>query len=270
MSGVDQYVVKPGQKVHLAAWDPNDTGDFADKSETRKALKQARKELVELQERLYAEDKHKVLIVLQAMDTGGKDGVIKSVMRGVNPQGCQVASFKVPTPEELAHDFLWRVHSRVPGRRFITIFNRSHYEDVLVVRVHNLVPEDVWRQRYEQINNFEKLLADTGTLILKFYLHISKDEQKRRLEARRDTPEKRWKFAVGDLKERAYWNDYMQAYEEALSRCSTPWAPWYVVPANKKWYRDLVVARILVEKLKALDMRYPEAPEGIEEIQVPD
>jgi len=266
----DQYMVKPGQKTHLVARDPNDTGDFADKSEARKALKQARKELVELQERLYAEDKHKVLIVLQAMDTGGKDGTIKNVMRGVNPQGCQVASFKVPTPEELAHDFLWRVHSRVPGRRFIAIFNRSHYEDVLVVRVHNMVPEDVWRQRYEQINNFEKLLADTGTLILKFYLHISKDEQKRRLEARRDTPEKRWKFAVGDLKERAYWDDYMQAYEEALTRCSTSWAPWYVVPANKKWYRDLVVARILVDKLKALDMHYPQVPEGIEEVQVPD
>ena len=219
---------------------------------------------------LYAESKHRLLIVLQAMDTGGKDGVIRHVMSGVNPQGCQVTSFKVPTAEELAHDFLWRIHQQVPRRGYIGIFNRSHYEDVLVVRVHDLVPKKVWQQRYEQINQFEKLLSETGTTILKFFLHISKDEQKRRLEARRDTPEKQWKFSLGDLKEREYWDDYMDAYEDALTRCSTRWAPWYIVPANQKWYRNLVVARTIVKTLESFDMKYPEPEKGIETAVVPD
>ena len=266
----EHCLVNPGQTVRLADWDANDTCGVASKAEAEKELKRLNKELARLQELLYAEDKHRLLIVLQAMGTGGKDGVIKQVMRGVNPQGCLVHNFKVPTPEELAHDFLWRINQRVPPRRYITIFNRSHYEDVLVVRVHNLVPESVWRPRYEQMNQFEKLLGETETTILKFYLHITKDEQKRRLEARRDTPHKQWKFSLGDVKERAYWDDYMRAYEEALTQCSTPWAPWYIIPANKKWFRDLSVARIIVETLERLDMRYPEPEPGIEQAVVPD
>jgi PPK2 family polyphosphate:nucleotide phosphotransferase len=233
-------------------------------------LKDQRDRLRDLQAVLWAEGKHALLIILQAMDAGGKDGTIKHVMRGVNPQGCQVTGFKVPTQEELDHDFLWRVHKAVPRRGYIGIFNRSHYEDVLVVRVDELVPEAVWRQRYEQINHFEKLLADTGTTILKFYLHISKQEQRERFEARLDDPHKNWKFSMGDLEKRAQWDDYMEAYNEALSRCSTPWAPWYVVPADHKWYRNAVISRILVETLEGLDMRYPPPLENAADIVVPD
>ena len=266
----EHCMVKPGQTVRLAEWDPNDTCGLASKAEAGSELEHLNKELARLQELLYAEDRHRLLIVLQAMDTAGKDGVIKHVMRGVNPQGCLVHNFKVPTAEELAHDFLWRVHQRVPPRRYITIFNRSHYEDVLVVRVHNLAPESVWRPRYEQINQFEKLLVETGTTMLKFYLHISKEEQKRRLEERRDTPRKQWKFSLGDVKERAYWDDYMRTYEEALTQCSTPWAPWYIIPANKEWYRDLAVARLIVETLRGFAMRYPEPEPGSAQAVIPD
>jgi PPK2 family polyphosphate:nucleotide phosphotransferase len=219
---------------------------------------------------LWAEGKHSLLIVLQAMDAGGKDGTIKHVMRGVNPQGCQVTSFKVPTEEELDHDFLWRIHKATPRRGYIGIFNRSHYEDVLVVRVHNLVPETVWRQRYEQINQFEKLLADTGTTILKFFLYISKEEQKERFEARLRDPAKNWKFSMGDVKERNLWDDYMAAFEEVLSRCSMPWAPWFVIPANRKWYRNLVVSQTIIEALEKLDMRYPPPLSGADKISIPD
>ena len=217
---------------------------------------------------LYAENKHKVLIVLQAMDTGGKDGVIRHVFDGVNPQGVRVAAFKQPTPTELAHDYLWRVHQQTPGKGEVVIFNRSHYEDVLVVRVHNLVPEAVWRRRYEQINAFEKLLAEEGTTILKFYLHIDLDEQKERLQARLDDPAKRWKFAKGDLDERQRWPQYMAAYEEMLSKTSTEWAPWYIIPANRKWYRNLVISQIIVETLEGLAMSYPPAEAGLEDIVI--
>jgi PPK2 family polyphosphate:nucleotide phosphotransferase len=203
------------------------------------------------------------------MDAGGKDGTIKHVMRGVNPQGCQVTSFKVPTKEELEHDFLWRVHKAVPRRGYIGIFNRSHYEDVLVVRVDNLAPEPVWQQRYEQINHFEKLLADTGTTILKFYLHISKDEQKERFEARLQDPHKNWKFSMEDVEKRQQWDDYTHAFEDALSRCSTPWAPWYVIPANHKWYRNLVISEIIVDTLTRLDMRYPPPLPNADQIVIP-
>lgn len=267
---MEQYRVKPGQAIKLKEWDAGDTGTFESKKAAKAELKELRDRLRDLQEVLYAEDKHRLLIVLQAMDTGGKDGAIKKVMRGVNPQGIPVSNFKVPTTEELAHDFLWRVHKQAPARREIGIFNRSHYEDVLVVRVHNLVPESVWSRRYEQINQFEKLLADTGTTILKFYLHISKAEQKERLEARRDTPDKQWKFSLGDLAERQHWDDYMRAYEDALTRCSTDWAPWYIVPANHKWYRNVVIARTIVQTLESLDMQYPDPEEGIEDVVVPD
>jgi PPK2 family polyphosphate:nucleotide phosphotransferase len=255
---MDQHRIKPGSKVNLAKIDP------ADKSGWEGSKKDAAKEVAtlcdrmdQLQEMLYAESKYRVLIVLQAMDTGGKDGVIRAVFGNLNPQGCRVASFKVPTPPEMAHDYLWRVHQQTPGKGEIVIFNRSHYEDVLVVRVHNFVPQEVWEKRYDQINAWEKTLADEGTTILKFFLHISKDEQKLRLEERRDTPSKQWKFNPGDLKERALWPDYMAAYEAVLSKTSTKWAPWYVVPANSNWYRNLVVARTVVAALEGLNPQYP-------------
>jgi len=244
----------------LCEWDPNDKSAFpGKKKEGRKQLLELNQRLEELQELLYAEHKHKVLIVLQAMDTGGKDGTIRHVFEGVNPQGVRVAGFKKPTPEELDHDFLWRVHKQVPARGEIVIFNRSHYEDVLVVRVHNLAPQEVWSKRYDHINDFERMLVDEGTTILKFFLHIDLDEQKERLQARLDEPNKRWKFKPEDLEERKLWPQYVKAYEDAISKTSTDWAPWYVVPANRKWYRNLVVGTVIIETLKDLDMRYPEA-----------
>jgi PPK2 family polyphosphate:nucleotide phosphotransferase len=264
-----RYLVKPGEKVNLSNCDPNDTGDFkGDKAEGLEEVEKLNTKLEELQEILYAEHKHKVLIVLQALDTGGKDGVIRRVFDGVNPQGVRVASFKVPTEEELDHDYLWRVHKVVPGRGEMVIFNRSHYEDVLVVRVHKIVPPELWKKRYEQINAFERHLAENGTTILKFYLHIDRDEQKERLQARLDDPTKRWKFRLGDLEERKLWPEYIKAYEEALGKTSTDHAPWYVVPANRKWYRDLVISSVLVETLKELGMKYPEPEENLDGVVV--
>jgi PPK2 family polyphosphate:nucleotide phosphotransferase len=204
------------------------------------------------------------------MDTGGKDGTIRHVFDGVNPQGVKVASFKKPTPRELAHDYLWRVHPHTPGNGEIVIFNRSHYEDVLVVRVHELVPKKVWNRRYEQINDFERRLAEEGTTILKFFLHISKQEQKERLRARLDEPDKNWKFSSGDLAERALWDDYQQAYEDVLSNTSTKWAPWYIIPADQKWFRNLLISQILVDTLERLKMRYPEAEEGLDGVVIGD
>lgn len=253
-----RYLVETGTKVKLENWDPDDTKEFdGGKEEGRERLLELNDELEALQELLYAENKHKLLVVLQAMDTGGKDGTIRRVFEGVNPLGVRVASFKVPTSEELAHDYLWRVHEQVPGKGEMVIFNRSHYEDVLVVRVHGLVPEAVWKKRYTQINDFERMLAEEGTTILKFFLHISLDEQKQRLEERLENPDKQWKFNVGDLKERELWPQYMQAYEDVLNNTSTKWAPWYIVPANRKWYRDLVVSKVIIDTLKGLDMSYP-------------
>lgn len=253
-----RYRVAPGSKIDLGAWDPDDKHDFdGDKQAGEAALPALNARLEALQELLYAEGKHKVLIVVQGMDTAGKDGVIRHVFEGVNPQGVKVASFKAPTPVELAHDYLWRIHQQTPGRGEIVIFNRSHYEDVLVVRVHNLVPPQVWGRRYDQINAFEQTLAEEGTTILKFFLHISKEEQKERLQERLDKPEKRWKFAVGDLKERARWDDYTAAYEAALAKTSTAHAPWYIVPANRKWYRNLVISHVIIDALEGLDMQYP-------------
>ena len=256
---MDRYRVRPGTRVDLSAWDPDDKAVFeGGKSKGQTALVELNRRLEVLQELLYAEGKHKLLIVLQAMDTGGKDGVIRHVFNGVNPQGVKVANFKVPTPEELAHDYLWRIHKQTPGKGEIMIFNRSHYEDVLVVRVHGLASPDVWGRRFDHINAFERLLADEGTTILKFYLHISPEEQKARLQSRLDEPHKRWKFNPGDLKDRALWGDYMHAYEDVLSKTSMPWAPWYIVPANRKWYRNLVIGQVIVETLERLEMRYPE------------
>lgn len=264
-----RYRVTPGAGLSLKDHDPRDASEFPagrDASETR--LKELNKELEALQELLYAEGKHRVLIVLQGMDTSGKDGAIRQVFEGVNPLGVKVASFGVPSKEELDHDYLWRVHHRVPKRGEITIFNRSHYEDVLVVKVRGLAPAERIERRYAQIAEFERMLIEEGTTIRKFFLHISKEEQKERLQARLDTPEKQWKFNPGDLAERALWGDYMAAYEMALGRTSTEAAPWYVVPADRKWYRNLVIATILVDTLKGLDMRFPPPPEGLADIVI--
>jgi PPK2 family polyphosphate:nucleotide phosphotransferase len=263
-----RYLVEPGKKVKLSEWDPNDKGDFKDKEEGLAEIAKLNARLEALQELLYAEHKHKVLIVLQAMDTGGKDGAIRRVFEGVNPQGVRVASFKVPTQEELDHDYLWRVHKVTPAKGEMAIFNRSHYEDVLVVRVHNLAPAEVWKKRFEQINQFERLLAENGTTILKFYLHIDLDEQKERLQARLDDPTKHWKFRLGDLEERKLWPEYIKAYEDVLSKTSTSYAPWYIVPANRKWYRDVVIATILVKTLEGLDMKFPESQENLDGVVV--
>ena len=266
---MDRYRVKPNEKIKLEKLDPADRSAYeGDKEKAQEDLAKLNDKLEEYQEMLYAEHKHRVLIVLQAMDTGGKDGVIRRVFDGVNPQGVRVASFKVPTAEELDHDYLWRVHKMTPGRGEIVIFNRSHYEDVLVVRVHGLVPEKVWKKRYDHINEFERLLANEGTTILKFFLHIDKDEQKQRLQARLDEPDKHWKFSLGDLEERKLWNQYMAAYEDVLNKTSTPWAPWYVIPANRKWYRDLVISTILVNTLKKLDMHYPEPKDDLTNVVI--
>jgi PPK2 family polyphosphate:nucleotide phosphotransferase len=264
-----QYLVKPETNVKLSKHDSSDTGDFKGGKEKGLAeLEKLNNKLEALQELLYAEHKHKVLIVLQAMDTGGKDGAIRRVFDGVNPAGVRVASFKAPTPEELDHDYLWRIHKQVPGKGEMVIFNRSHYEDVLVVRVHNYVPSEVWKKRFDQINEFERALAESGTTILKFYLHIDKDEQKERLQARLDDPTKRWKFRLGDLEERKLWDDYMEAFEDVLSKTSTEYAPWYIVPANRKWYRDLVISSILVETLEDLKMKYPESEENLDGVVI--
>lgn len=266
---MDRYRVAPGKKVDLNKWDPNDKIVFPmGKKVGKEHLRQLNKELEALQELLYAEGKHKVLIVLQAMDTGGKDGTIRHVFEGVNPQGVKVASFKAPTREELAHDYLWRIHKHTPGKGEITIFNRSHYEDVLVVRVHDLVPETVWSKRYEHIAAFEKALTDEGTTILKFYLHIDKNEQKERLQARLDEPHKNWKFSLGDLEERKLWDQYTAAFESALEKTSTESSPWYVIPANRKWYRNLVISSIIIEKLKSLNMSFPKAEDDLSGVSI--
>ncbi len=226
--------------------------------------------LEELQELLWAQGSERVLVVLQAMDAGGKDGTIRHVFDGVNPSGVKVASFKKPSEEELAHDYLWRIHSQVPADGELVIFNRSHYEDVLVVRVENLVPPERWQRRYEHIRNFEQMLADEGTTIVKLFLHISKDEQRERLQDRLDRPDKHWKFDPGDLGPRSKWDQYQEAFEVALARTSTESAPWYVIPANRKWYRNLVISEILVQTLESLDMTFPEAPVDIASMSIPD
>ncbi|ABU58339.1 polyphosphate kinase 2 family protein [Roseiflexus castenholzii] len=241
--------VVPGMRVRLHDIDPDANGGL-NKDEGRARFAELNAELDVMQEELYAAGIHALLLILQGMDTAGKDGAIRNVMLNLNPQGCRVESFKVPTEEELAHDFLWRVHRVVPRKGMVGVFNRSHYEDVLVVRVHSLVPESVWRARYDQINAFERLLADTGTIIVKCFLHISKEEQEQRLLARERDVSKAWKLSAGDWRERAFWDDYMAAYEEALTRCSTDYAPWYIIPANRKWYRDLAISEALVETLR--------------------
>jgi PPK2 family polyphosphate:nucleotide phosphotransferase len=250
--------VTPGRRFDLAAVDPDATvGAPGAKAETRRACKAMRQQLDDLQQRLYAEQTRGLLVVLQAMDSGGKDGTIRHVFRGVNPQGVRVASFKAPTDEELRHDFLWRIHRHTPAKGEIAIFNRSHYEDVLIARVHGLVPEPVWRARYAAINDFERSLIEAGTTIVKFWLHISADEQRRRLESRLAIERKRWKFNPEDIEERKRWPDYQAAAEEMLWRTSTKVAPWYVVPANHKWYRNWFVTRVVLDVLTKLDPAFP-------------
>jgi len=266
---MDKYLIKPDKKIKLSEWNTRETSLWEkNKEDAKSELIKINEEVEKLQELLFAEKKHKLLIVLQAMDTGGKDGVIRSVFEGVNPSGVRVASFKVPTQIELEHDYLWRIHQQTPAKGEIVIFNRSHYEDVLVVRVHNLVEKEIWSARYDQINAFEKILFEEGTTIIKFFLHISKDEQKERLQERIDIPEKRWKFSSGDLKERTLWDDYQKAYEDVLQKTSTNYAPWYLIPSDRNWYRDYLIGTILLEKLKSLKMKYPTPEEGIEKIKV--
>jgi PPK2 family polyphosphate:nucleotide phosphotransferase len=262
------YLAEPGKKVHLSKFKTDDTGDFADKSDAADTIAKNLKKLRKLQDVLYAQAKHAVLIVFQATDAGGKDGAIDHVFSGVNPQGCSVTSFKVPSTLELAHDYLWRIHAAVPARGMIGIFNRSHYESVLVERVKKLVSKEVWHRRYEQINHFEQMLSDENTTIIKFFLHISKDEQRKRLQARLEDEQKNWKFSPADLAERKFWDDYIQAYEDVLEKCSTRQAPWYIVPADHKWFRNWVISDTIVRTLDKLDLNYPKAIEGIEKYKV--
>ncbi len=255
------YQVRPGSKLQLREWGTDDTTGFdGKKSGGIERLAKLRAELEPLQELLYAGHQHSVLVVLQGMDTAGKDGTIRRVFEGVNPQGVRVAQFRVPTPIEAGHDFLWRIHAQTPEKGEIVIFNRSHYEDVLAARVHRLVTEATWRRRYREINEFEQLLVDSGTRILKFYLHLSEEEQKRRLKARLDDPTKHWKFSASDVAERRLWPKYVRAYEEAVEQTSTKEAPWYIVPSDRKWFRDLVVCTVLVEALRSLKMKFPPLP----------
>lgn len=265
-----QNIIKSGALVNLSEYAPDWTGDYEKKKQTKRSLKKLRKRLLECQELLYAESQRAVLVILQGMDTCGKDGTIRHVMAGTNVQGCEVVSFKAPSVAELSRDYLWRAHKAVPPKGKIGIFNRSHYEDVLVVRVHNLVPEAVWRQRYQQINDFERMLVENGTVVLKFFLHISKEEQKARLEARINDPTKHWKIVESDVRERRYWQDYMQAYEAMLQKCSTDAAPWYLIPADKKWYRNLVITECIVKALEKLEMQYPEPTVDVTKIVIED
>ena len=256
----DALRVKPGTRMRLEKLDAGATFGH-DKASSVVATARQMARLRDLQDRMWAEAKHSVLVVLQGIDAAGKDGTIAKVMEAFNPQGCPVSSFKVPSVEERAHDYLWRVHKRTPGKGEVGIFNRSHYEDVLVVRVHDLVPKRVWSKRYDQINDFERMLADSGTTIVKFFLTIDREEQRKRFQERYDDPTKRWKFSLGDLDERKLWDSYQAAFDEALSRTSTPWAPWYVIPANRNWFRNLAVSTILADTMAGLKPAYPAPPD---------
>jgi len=264
----EKFLAKSNEKINLSKIPTDDTQNFADKSDANKMVEENIERMQELQYQLYASDKYSLLFIFQAMDAAGKDSTIKHVMSGLNPQGTQVFSFKKPSEEELDHGYLWRISKALPERGRIGIFNRSHYEEVLVVRVHDLIkyqklPEevttnDIWQKRYEQINNFEKYLYENGTIILKFFLHVSKEEQKKRFLERIEDKSKNWKFAEADLKEREYWNDYQKCYQEAISATSKDYAPWFVIPADKKWFTRLLVSEIIVKKLESLNLKYPE------------
>ncbi|MCS6834558.1 MAG: polyphosphate kinase 2 family protein [Anaerolineae bacterium] len=266
----EQALIPPlGYPVRLTDYDPEYAGSMS-KEEAAERTEEYKARIAQRQEVLYAQGKYSLLVIFQAMDAAGKDSAIRHVFSGVNPQGIRVANFKAPAAHELAHDFLWRVHAQVPPRGMIGVFNRSHYEDVLIVRVNQLVPEDVWRKRYDHINAFERLLHDSGTHILKFYLHISKDEQKKQLQERLNDPSKHWKFSIGDLPVRQQWDEYMRAYEDVFARCSTLYAPWHIVPANKRWYRTYVIAKTIAEALDAMPLRYPEPEPGLDQVVIAD
>ena len=252
-----ELAVTPGKKVNLSKWDPEETLGWEKGHKMNACLDKSLEKLDKLQYLLYAEHKRALVIVLQGRDAAGKDGTIRHVMTGCNPQGCAVTSFKVPSAEEASHEYLWRIHKAMPEYGDIGIFNRSVYEDVLVVRVHNLVPKDVWSKRYDQINEFEELMHDNRVKIIKFFLHISKDEQKKRFQQRIDDPDRRWKISEADFAERKFWDDYTEAYEDVLTKCSTPHAPWYIIPANKKWFRNLAVSHIITETLESMNMKFP-------------
>jgi PPK2 family polyphosphate:nucleotide phosphotransferase len=258
-----RYRIEPGEQVSLADQDPGDTGAYEDPDDARSELSGVVEQIGELQARLYAEEKRALLVVLQGIDAAGKDSTVAHVFRGANPQGCRVYSFKEPSNEEAAHDFLWRYHQHTPARGMIHVFNRSHYEDVLVVRVKGLVEERLWRSRYESINDFERMLVREGTTIVKFLLHISKEEQLDKFRERLERQDKYWKWSPNDIKERELWDDYQRAYEDAAGATSTPWAPWYVVPADHRWYRNYVIARVLAATLQSMDPRFPEPPEDV-------
>jgi PPK2 family polyphosphate:nucleotide phosphotransferase len=263
----DMFRLEPGNKIDLGKIDPEFTDKNMDKDLANGEIANQNQTLHDLQYMMYAENRRSLLICLQAMDAAGKDGTIRHVLGAMNPQGTRVYAFKTPTAEELAHDFLWRVHMRTPAKGEVAIFNRSHYEDVLIARVHNLVPRKVWKKRYEIINDFEKSLVDSGTHILKFFLHISEDEQLSRFKQRLDDPARHWKISDSDYTERKLWPEYMEAYEEALSRTSTKHANWFVIPANHKWFRNLAVSRIVVETMESFDMKFPAPKADIENIR---
>jgi PPK2 family polyphosphate:nucleotide phosphotransferase len=263
-----ELMVSQGEKVKLSNYDPEETLGWDKGHKMKSSLAKSIEKLDKLQYLMYAEKKHALLIVLQGIDAAGKDGTIRHVMSGVNPQGCKVTPFKKPTEEELEHDFLWRVHKAVPEIGDIGIFNRSHYEDVLVVRVHKLVPKQIWSHRYEEINNFENMLRENNVVILKFFLHISKEEQKKRFEQRIEDPDRQWKLSQSDFDERKYWDDYTAAFEDMLTRCNAPHAPWYVIPSNKKWFRNLAVSHIIVETLENLKMKFPQPTVDIKKLKL--
>ena len=263
----DQLLVKPGKRVNLKAIDPDGTKGKLDKKAAEKRVAKLQQRMDELQFQLFAEGKRSLLICLQGLDASGKDGVLRHVIASMNPQGCRVASFKQPTAEEAAHDFLWRVEKEVPRRGEVVVFNRSHYEDVLVVRVHDLVPKTIWSQRYQQINDYESRLTTSGTAIIKCFLHISPEEQLKRFEQRLEDPLRQWKISETDYTERKYWAEYRLAYEDALSKCSTGKAPWYVIPSDHKWYRDLMIAEIIVATLEGMKMRLPKPTVDIADIR---
>jgi PPK2 family polyphosphate:nucleotide phosphotransferase len=256
-----KLLVPADKEIKLKKFDPADTLGYDDDQKTQGKLEKTIKRLDELQVLLYAEKKRALLIVLQGMDAAGKDGTIRHVMSGVNPQGCSVTSFKVPNSEELAHDFLWRIHKAIPEKGMIGIFNRSHYEDVLVVRVHKLVPKEIWKARYDEINRFERNLVENDVKILKFFLHISREEQEKRFQERLHDPRKKWKYSKADARERKHWDDYVDAYESVLSRCSTEYAPWFIIPSDHKWFRNLAISEIIVETFEEFDMHYPTSPQ---------
>ncbi|PHQ81905.1 MAG: polyphosphate kinase [Phycisphaera sp.] len=273
MNPRDIHIVKPGSKVNLSEINPSKTpGLRGKKADERAEAERLHAENIEanrlLQRKLWAEDKRSLLVVLQGMDCSGKDGTIRNVFGPLNPQGCRVAGFKKPTSEELDHDFLWRVHKVTPARGEITIFNRSHYEDVLAVRVLNLIPESQWQLRYDHINDFERTLSESGTHIIKIMLHISKDEQKERLQARLDDETRAWKFSLGDLETRKIWPEYAKAYEDVLERCSTERSPWFVIPADKKWYRNWAISTIVRQELESMDPQPPAMPEELRGVKV--